>query len=87
LRQAVQKGKAATVNAAKSQRVPDAVQRASGAPLIRDRQELALNDPGSAAHHFARAPCCAAPGTHIDRSQSEDGLHSRRRGDCASSCR
>jgi len=40
LRQAVQKGKAAMVNAAKSQRVPDAVQRASDAPLIRGRQEL-----------------------------------------------
>jgi hypothetical protein len=32
---------------------PDAVQRASGAPLIRDLYGLgAFYDPGSAAHHF-----------------------------------
>jgi hypothetical protein len=34
-------------------RFPDAVQRASGAPQIRDlRKRGARNDPGSAAHHF-----------------------------------
>jgi len=32
---------------------PDAVQRDSGAPLIRDRRELRMRKgPGSAAHHF-----------------------------------
>jgi hypothetical protein len=32
---------------------PDAVQRASGAPQIRDRFKLrACKGPGSAAHHF-----------------------------------
>src|ERR1700722_10382809 len=33
-------------------RLPDAVQRASGAPLIRDRSLTVVEDPGSAAHHF-----------------------------------
>jgi hypothetical protein len=34
-------------------RFPDAVQRDSGAPQIRDRPKLGVrNDPGSAAHHF-----------------------------------
>jgi hypothetical protein len=34
--------------------VPDAVQRDSGAPLIRDRHKLRVgNDPGSATHRFA----------------------------------
>jgi hypothetical protein len=37
-------------------RFPDAVQRDSGAPLIRDRNKLnAWNDPGSAAHHYRAA--------------------------------
>jgi hypothetical protein len=31
--------------------VPDAVQRDSGAPQIRDRSGTILYDPGSAAHH------------------------------------
>jgi hypothetical protein len=40
-------------NRVQSARFPDATQRDSGAPLIRDRQELRVsNDPGSAAHHF-----------------------------------
>jgi hypothetical protein len=35
------------------QRFPNAVQRDSGARLIRDRHELRMRkDPGSAAHHF-----------------------------------
>src|SRR5579871_2221413 len=34
-------------------RFPDAVQHASGAPVIRDLQRLGdCNDPGSAAHHY-----------------------------------
>jgi hypothetical protein len=34
-------------------RFPDAVQRVSDAPQIRDRCKLRVcNDPGSAAHHF-----------------------------------
>src|SRR5438094_6700280 len=50
-------------------RVPDAVQRFfSGAPQSRDpsRQPQTsprLLGPGSAAHHSANAPCCAAHGT------------------------
>ncbi|HWX84646.1 MAG TPA: hypothetical protein VNZ48_13685 [Xanthobacteraceae bacterium] len=35
-------------------RFPDAVQRDSGAPQIRDRSGLGVrNDPGSAAHHHS----------------------------------
>ena len=35
------------------ERFPDAVQRVSGAPQIRDRPTLGVrNGPGSAAHHF-----------------------------------
>jgi hypothetical protein len=35
-------------------RFPDAVQRDSGAPQIRDRPKLGVrNDPGSAAHHHS----------------------------------
>ena len=33
-------------------RVPHAVQRAYGAPQMRDRQGTCFDDPGSAAHHF-----------------------------------
>jgi hypothetical protein len=47
-----------------AKRFPDAVQRESGAPLIRDRFKLGVrNDPGSAAHHFV-LPC--ARETHVD---------------------
>jgi hypothetical protein len=44
------------------QHFADAVQRDSGAPLIRDRRELGVrNDPGSAAHHFVRRGARDAP--------------------------
>jgi hypothetical protein len=45
-------------------RVPDAVQRLfDGAPQSRDRHKgSARYDPGSAAHHAARAARCAASG-------------------------
>jgi hypothetical protein len=47
-----------------AKRFPDAVQRESGAPLIRDRFKLGVrNDPGSAAHHLV-LPC--ARETHVD---------------------
>jgi hypothetical protein len=37
----------------RAKRFPDAVQRASGAPQIRDRYKLSVwNGPGTAAHHF-----------------------------------
>jgi len=37
-------------------RIPDAVQRVSGAPLIRDLSKTRMcNDPGSAAHHYRAA--------------------------------
>jgi hypothetical protein len=36
-----------------AKRFPDAVQRESGAPQIRDRSKLCVcKGPGSAAHHF-----------------------------------
>jgi hypothetical protein len=44
-------------------RVPDAVQRDSGAPQIRDLRRLgARNDPGFAAHHFATLRAALRPG-------------------------
>jgi hypothetical protein len=47
-------------------RVPDAVQRDSGAPQIRDRRRLGVrNDPGSAAHHFVVH--CARETLHVSK--------------------
>jgi hypothetical protein len=47
----IRKSSSATISPA---RFPDAVQHASGAPLIRDRCRFGVRyDPGSAAHHHS----------------------------------
>src|SRR5580700_295163 len=66
-------------------RVPDAVQRVSGAPQIRDLRKLSVrNDPGSASHHHKHVHarlralwCCAAPGKRGRGQGAPVGAHRR----------